>query len=128
MGIFIPVIESLLGGYLAAVAVQLVLSLVITRLGRKALMNDDAMSGTYYLLLALSWIISAAAGGFVAAGTAPFGPAGPYIFSVLLAIILIAVLVRNHMDTRHQQSPQVNATVYTCIVVGAVGGSLVHLI
>lgn len=119
---FIPVVESLVGGYVVTTLLYIVLTLLITRLGRKVLMDDDCVSNTYTLLLCGTWLAASLAGAYICCGLAPFAPYGPKAFPVLLALIMAAVVFRNVQQLPGQQTGFANVAVLATIALGTFGG------
>ena len=104
-------------GYLAAIAVHLVLGFLITREGRGVLTDGSRMSRAYYTQLGLSWIVA----GAVAACT------GLYFFSTMpMAAVTLAAIAallcfamipaRNKMP--HQQTIGDTVLLMLCVLVG----------
>ena len=96
--------------------------LLITRLGRKVLMDGDCVSNTYTVLLCATWLTVAFAGAYICCGMSPYAPYGTVAFPVLLAIGMGAVVLRNTQQLTNQQSISASVGVYLTIVAGTVGG------
>ncbi|SDF51093.1 hypothetical protein [Terriglobus roseus] len=104
-------------GYLAAIAVHLVLGFLITREGRGVLTEGSRMSRAYYLQLGLSWIVA----GAVAACT------GLYFFSTMplaavtvaaIAALLCFAMIRARNKMPHQQTLGDTVLLMLCVLVG----------
>jgi len=104
-------------GYLAAIAVHLVLGFLITREGRGVLTDGSRMSRAYYTQLGLSWIVA----GAVAACT------GLYFFSTMpmaavtlaaIAALLCFAMIRARNKMPHQQTIGDTVLLMLCVLVG----------
>ncbi len=96
------------------------LMLLVTRLGRKLLMNGDCVSPVYTLLLCLVWFVSSAVGAYVCFGMSPLAPYGTIAFPLLLAITSIIVVLRNVFQLPGQQSWSATAGISIMIVSATV--------
>lgn len=119
IGFFLPIGESLLAGYLCAIASYLLLMLLITRLGRKLLMDGDRVSNLYTALLAFTWFVTSFAGVYACETIAP--PAltvygGNIVLPLLLVTFLVLLVVRNLRQMPKQQS--MAATVAVLVMIG----------
>ncbi len=127
MSIFLPILEVLLVGYLAAVGVQFVLLFLVSRMGQTALMNGDCFSRTYYTMLAITWVLAAAVSGYVAAAMAPYETHGTYLVCLGAAALLAAMILRNRSRREQAQPLVVTLVLIMCIFVGSVAGIAVRL-
>ncbi len=104
----------------------MVLMLVVTRLGRKVLMDGDCVSNTYTVLLCAVWCAASAAGAYVCCGMSPLPPYGTIGFPLCLAIVSGFVVVHNTRQLVGQQSASATAGVFVMILAGTVGGLYLH--
>ena len=96
--------------------------LLMTRLGRKVLMDGDCVSNTYTVLLCATWLMVALTGAYICCGLSPFAPYGNVAFPALLAIGMGAVVYRNAQQLTNQQSVSASVGIYMTIVLGTIGG------
>jgi hypothetical protein len=122
----LTLIEAILGGYLAAIALQFALGYLITREGRGILMTGDCLSSVYYMQLGLSWMLSAAVGAIVALHFFPLAPMG-IIMSVGVSALLAMVLIRSHRKAPHQQTAGASLLLMICIAAGCAFTCFLHL-
>lgn len=104
-------------GYLAAIAVHLVLGFLITREGRGVLTEDSRMSRAYYMQLGLSWIVAGAA----AACTALYFFSTMPLAAVTLAVIAVALclaMLRARNKAPLQQTIGDTVLLMLCVLVG----------
>ena len=124
IGFFIPIVEALLAGYAAAIAVYMGLLFLITRLGRRLLMNaDSSVRTTYTALHAGTWCLAAASGAYVCCGMAPLAPYGNVGFPFCLAIVLVLILLRNFRQLPGQMSGMA-LILNLCGIVGGTAAAL----
>ena len=121
IGFFLPLAEAIGAGYLAVIATYTVLILLVTRLGRQALMNGDRVSSTYTLLLCATWLVASLAGAYLCSTLAPIPPYGPVMLPVLLALLSVAIVRRNVQQLPGQQSISATAGVILMIFAGTAG-------
>lgn len=112
-----------MAGYAATFVTHMVLMLLVTRLGRKLLMNGDYVSAVYTVLLCLVWFVAAGAGAYVCFRMSPLPPYGAIGFPFMLALVSITVMVRNARQLKGQQSAPATAAV-VCTIVGATAATL----
>lgn len=104
-------------GYLAAIAVHLVLGFLITREGRGVLTDGSRMSRAYYTQLGLSWIVA----GTAAACTALYFFSTMPLAAVTLAVIamlLCFAMLRAQSKAPHQQTIGDTVLLMLCLLVG----------
>jgi 4-amino-4-deoxy-L-arabinose transferase-like glycosyltransferase len=104
-------------GYLAAIAVHILLGLLITREGRGVLTEDSRMSRAYYTQLGLSWVVAAAAGactGLLFFSKMP----GAAITPVAIAALLCFAMIRARTKAPHQQTAGDTLLLMLCVLVG----------
>lgn len=123
---FVPIVAAFVGGYLAILAVYMLLMFTMTRLGRKVLMQNDRASTTYTVLLCGTWLAASFAGAWVCGGFAPFGLYGTRAFPIVLAGVIVAILLRNLRQLPGQQSPAASLAVFATVVLGTAGGLFVR--
>ncbi len=123
IGFFIPIVEALLAGYLAAIAIYMGLLFVVTRLGRRVLMQDSSVRLTYTVLHAATWCLAAVAGTYVCCGMSPLAPYGSIGFPLCLAIALTLVLLRSF----HQLPGQMSAVALALNLCGIFAGTMAAL-
>lgn len=95
--------------------------LLVTRLGRKVLMDGDCVSNTYTILLCATWLIAALAGAMVACRNAPLPPYGPEILPLVVALAAILLVRRNTLQAPGQQSLSATVGIVLMILVGTSG-------
>jgi hypothetical protein len=101
----------------------MILMLLVTRLGRKLLMDGDCVSSVYTLLLCLVWFASAAIGAYVCFSMSPLAPYGTIAFPFILAVISVIVVLRNVVQLPGQQSWSATAGI-SLMIVGATVATL----
>ena len=104
IGFFIPIVEALLAGYCAAILIYMGMLFLITRLGRRVLLNDSRAQWTYTVLHAIAWCMATVAGAYLCCGMSPLPPYGNIGFPFCLAIALTLVLLRNFKQLPGQMS------------------------
>ncbi|WP_419806269.1 hypothetical protein [Terriglobus sp.] len=120
---FIPIVEALLAGYVAAIAVYMGLLFLITRLGRRVLLNDSTASWTYTALHAGTWCLASVTGAYVCCGMSPLPPYGNIGFPLCLAVGLTLVLLRSF----RQLPGQMSALALILNLGGILGGTVAAL-
>ncbi len=118
------IIGGIAAGYFTALAVQLALGLLITHEGRGLLMSGECMSRLYYVQLALSWFLSAAAAGVV---VTMVSQAPGLAVAGILAVVLVLLQIRNAVKMKQQQPLLITVVLCGCITLGTLAGSLVDL-
>lgn len=111
----------MIGGYLAMVLVYMAGMLLVTRLGRKVLMDGDCVSNTYTILLCGTWLVAALAGAMVACRNAPLPPYGPEVLPLVVALAAILLVRRNVLQSSGQQSMSATIGIVVMILVGTSG-------
>ena len=99
--------------------------LLVTRLGRKVLMDGDCVSNTYTVLLCVTWLAASLAGAIVACRSAPLPPDGPEILPLGVALAAILLVRRNVLQSPGQQS--ISATVGVVVMILAGTSGAMHL-
>ncbi len=99
----------------------MLLTLLVTRLGRGVLMNGDCVSATYTLLLCAIWLVASLAGAYLCSTLAPIPPYGPRMLPILLAVLCVFLVRRNVQQLPGQQSMSATASVIVMIFAGTAG-------
>jgi peptidoglycan biosynthesis protein MviN/MurJ (putative lipid II flippase) len=123
------VIEMLILGYCIAVAMQLVLGAIYTRLGRNLLIdNEDRWTPTYFGLTGVSWMISMATATFLTLPLVDFaGKRQGAEISLMLVVLLVWLVVRNRAQNTQQQSILIVLLFSVCIFVGSMAGMVMRV-
>ena len=96
--------------------------LLLTRLGRKVLMNGDCVSNTYTVLLCVTWFAASTVGAYLCCSMSPLTPYGPVLLPALLAVLSGLVVLRTMKQLPGQQTLSATAAVALMIAAGTVGG------
>ena len=126
IGFFIPIVEALLSGYAAAISVYMGLLFLLTRLGRRALLNDSIARWTYTVLHAVTWCLAAVTGAYVCCGMSPLPPYGNIGFPLCLAVALTLVLLRSFRQLPGQMSALALVLNLGSIMGGTIGALYAH--
>ena len=104
-------------GYLAAVAVHILLGLLITREGRGVLTEDSRMSRAYYTQLGLSWAVAGAAGACTALLFIAKMPMAAITLTAIAGLLCLA-MIRARSKAPHQQTVGDTLLLMLCVLVG----------
>ena len=126
IGFFIPIVEALLAGYFAAIAIYMVLLFLLTRLGRRVLLDDSRARWTYTALHAGSWCLAAIGGAYVCCGMSPLPPYGNIGFPFCLAVALTLVLLRSFRQLPGQMSAMALILNLGAILAGTTAALYAH--
>ena len=96
--------------------------LLVTRLGRKTLMDGDCVSNVYTVLQCGVWCAAAAAGAYVCCAMSPLPPYGTIAFPIGLAVISGCVVLHTNRQLPDQQSTSALAGIFAMLAVGTFGG------
>lgn len=118
IGFFIPIAEALIAGYVAAVAVYMLLMLLLTRLGRRVLISNSRPRWIYTALHAATWCLAALAGGYICCHLSPIAPWGLVGFPLCLTLALTFVLLRSFRQLPGQMSGAALALNFLGILAG----------
>jgi hypothetical protein len=107
-------------GYLIAVAIQMCLSFLYTRLSPNVLLAEDRWAPAYFGFAGVSWIVSAAIATYV---TLPLATVltrqDAYKASAVLVTVLVLLILRNRMQRPREQSLAVMLLFMVCIALGS---------
>lgn len=107
-------------GYLVAVAIQMCLSFLYTRMNPDVLLAEDRWAPAYFGFAGVSWIISAAIATYV---TLPLATVvtrqDAYKASAVLVVVLALLIFRNRMQRPREQSLAVMLLFIVCIGLGS---------
>ena len=126
IGFFIPILEALVAGYFAAIAVYMALLFLLTRLGPRVLMQDNRVGMTYTALHAATWCLAAVIGAYICCGMSPLSPYGNIGFPLCLAIALTLVLLRSFRQLPGQMSPMALTLNLCAILAGTFAALYAH--
>ena len=106
-------------GYLIAVAIQMCLSFLYTRMSPNVLLAEDRWTAAYFGFTGVSWILSAAIATYV---TLPLAAVltrqDAYKASAMLVAVLVLLILRNRMQKPREQSLAVMLLFMVCIGLG----------
>lgn len=104
-------------GYLAAIAVHVLLGLVITREGRRVLTDGTGMSRAYYTQLGLSWMVAGVAAALVVLRVVDDKALAP-IALVAVVTLLSFAMIRARNKVPHQQTVADTLMLMLCACIG----------
>ena len=123
---FYDVVRAILGGYISAVAVHILLTYLMTREGRGVLMAGDGMSRAYYLQLGLCWMVTGAVGVTLPLMVFPTMPMS-VVSLVVVTVMLGLTLFRLRNKVPHQQTVADTVLLLLCMLVGTGVSSYIQL-
>ena len=104
-------------GYLAALAVHVLLGFLITREGRRVLTDGAGMSRVYYTQLGLSWMVAGVAAALVVLQLVTVKPLAPVALAAVAALICFA-MIRARNKVPHQQTISDTLMLMLCACIG----------
>ena len=100
--------------------------LLVTRLGRKVLMNGDRVSTAFTLLLCVIWFSASLAGAYLCCSMSPLPSSLAVALPSVLAVVSMGVVYRNVVQLPGQQSIAATAGVTVMIVAGTLSALYLH--
>lgn len=113
MAVFVGVVC----GYLAAIAVHILLGLLITREGRRVLTDGVGMSRAYYTQLGLSWMVAGLAAALVVLQVVTDKALAPIALAAVVTLLSFA-MIRARNKVPHQQTVGDTLLLMLCACIG----------
>lgn len=111
------VVGGIVLGYLAAVAVHILLGLAITREGHRVLTDGAGMSRAYYTQLGLSWMVAGLVAALVVLRLVKEQQMALVALVAVLALISFA-MIRARNKVPHQQTVSDTLLLMLCALIG----------